>query len=244
MKKKIIVGNQKMNFNVSQAEFFISQIKDNINTQECDVVIMPNITALDRVGQLIEDTNISLGAQNVYFEDNGAFTGETSVEMLAALNVKYILVGHSERRKFMDETDEIVNKKVIKILQKGITPIICIGETLNERKNNETNEVLKKQIIKALKNVENTKNIIFAYEPIWAIGTGKTATSLQINETFKYIRNVISNILVQDISIIYGGSVKPSNIDEIINIDGVDGVLVGGSSLTNDFVAIVNFEEK
>ncbi len=248
MRKKIIAGNWKMNYCVNKAEEFVSQIKDTINTNEVDVVICPNFVALDRISDLIDGTNISLGAQNVYFEDKGAYTGETSVNMLAAVGVKYCIVGHSERRQYFNETNEIVNKKAKKLLEKDISPIVCVGETLEERESNKMFEVVEKQVIESLDGIENisiANKVIVAYEPIWAIGTGKTATAQQANEMCKYIRDVISKMYdeetAQKVRIQYGGSVKPNNANEILNMSDIDGALVGGASLTNDFVAIVNY---
>ena len=248
MRKKIIAGNWKMNYCVNKAEEFVSQIKDTINTNEVDVVICPNFVALDRISDLIDGPNISLGAQNVYFEDKGAYTGETSVNMLAAVGVKYCIVGHSERRQYFNETNEIVNKKAKKLLEKDISPIVCVGETLEERESNKMFEVVEKQVIESLDGIENisiANKVIVAYEPIWAIGTGKTATAQQANEMCKYIRDVISKMYdeetAQKVRIQYGGSVKPNNANEILNMSDIDGALVGGASLTNDFVAIVNY---
>ena len=248
MRKKIIAGNWKMNYCVNKAEEFVSQIKDTINTNEVDVVICPNFVALDRISDLIDGTNISLGAQNVYFEDKGAYTGETSVNMLAAVGVKYCIVGHSERRQYFNETNEIVNKKAKKLLEKDISPIVCVGETLEERESNKMFEVVEKQVIESLDGIDKdmiAKKVVIAYEPIWAIGTGKTATAQQANEMCKYIRDVISKMYdeetAQKVRIQYGGSVKPNNANEILNMSDIDGALVGGASLTNDFVAIVNY---
>lgn len=248
MRKKIIAGNWKMNYCVNKAEEFVSQIKDTINTDEVDVVICPNFVALDRISDLIYGTNIKLGAQNVYFEDKGAYTGETSVNMLAAVGVSYCIVGHSERRQYFNETDEIVNKKAKKLLEKDIAPIVCVGETLEERESDKMYEVVEKQVRNSLDGIDKDlvmNKVVIAYEPIWAIGTGKTATAEQANEMCKYIREVIAKMYDEETSqkvrIQYGGSVKPSNASEILNMSDIDGALVGGASLTNDFVAIVNY---
>ena len=237
-----------MNYTANQAENFINEIKDTINTDEVDVVICPNFVSLDRVSNVIDDTKIILGAQNVHFEDKGAYTGETSVDMLISVNVKYVIVGHSERRQLFNETDEIVNKKVIKLLEKDLNPIICVGETLDERNNKKMYEVVETQITNALKDVTDMqmkRNVVIAYEPIWAIGTGVTATSEQAEDMCKFIRNVIAKlyneVVADKVRIQYGGSVKPSNAAEILNMENIDGALVGGASLTNDFVAIVNY---
>lgn len=248
MRKKIIAGNWKMNYCVNKAEEFVSQIKDTINTDEVDVVICPNFVSLDRISDLIYGTNIKLGAQNVYFEDKGAYTGETSVNMLAAVGVSYCIVGHSERRQYFNETDEIVNKKAKKLLEKDIAPIVCVGETLEERESEKMYEVVEKQVRNSLDGIDKElvmNKVVIAYEPIWAIGTGKTATAEQANEMCKYIREVIAKMYDEETSqkvrIQYGGSVKPSNASEILNMSDIDGALVGGASLTNDFVAIVNY---
>lgn len=248
MRKKIIAGNWKMNYCVNKAENFVMEIKDRINTDEVDVVICPNFVSLDRVSDAIDGTNIKLGAQNVYFEDKGAYTGETSVNMLSAVGVSYCIVGHSERRQYFNETNEIVNKKAKKLLEKDIAPIVCVGETLEERENDKMFEVVEKQVKESLDGIDeqSIKNkVVVAYEPIWAIGTGKTATAEQANEMCKHIRNVISNMyseeVAQNVRIQYGGSVKPANANEILNMSDIDGALVGGASLTNDFVAIVNY---
>ena len=248
MRKKIIAGNWKMNYCVNKAENFVMEIKDRINTDEVDVVICPNFVSLDRVSDAIDGTNIKLGAQNVYFEDKGAYTGETSVNMLSAVGVSYCIVGHSERRQYFNETNEIVNKKAKKLLEKDIAPIVCVGETLEERESDKMFEVVEKQVKESLDGIyeQSIKNkVVVAYEPIWAIGTGKTATAEQANEMCKHIRNVISNMyseeVAQNVRIQYGGSVKPANANEILNMSDIDGALVGGASLTNDFVAIVNY---
>lgn len=248
MRKKIIAGNWKMNYCVNKAEDFVSEIKDAINTDEVDVVICPNFVALDRISDLLDGTNIKLGAQNVHTEDKGAYTGETSVNMLAAVGVKYCIVGHSERRQYFAETNEIVNKKAKKLLEKDINPIVCVGETLEEREANTMFDVVEKQVRESLDGIEEAqmkRNVVIAYEPIWAIGTGKTATAEQANEMCKFIREVVAKMynesVAEAVRIQYGGSVKPSNANEILNMSDIDGALVGGASLTNDFVAIVNY---
>ena len=203
MRKKIIAGNWKMNYCVNKAEEFVSQIKDTINTDEVDVVICPNFVALDRISDLIYGTNIKLGAQNVYFEDKGAYTGETSVNMLAAVGVSYCIVGHSERRQYFNETDEIVNKKAKKLLEKDIAPIVCVGETLEERESEKMYEVVEKQVRNSLDGIDKDlvmNKVVIAYEPIWAIGTGKTATAEQANEMCKYIREIIAKMYDEETS--------------------------------------------
>lgn len=248
MRKKIIAGNWKMNNTITEATELVNSIKDGINTDEVDVVLCPNFVSLSTVSDLIDETKISLGAQNVYFEDKGAYTGETSVDMLISAGVKYCIVGHSERRTYFNETDEIVNKKVKKLLEKDLNPIICVGETLEQRNEEKMFDVVKSQIMNALKDVtkeQMKRNVVIAYEPIWAIGTGVTATDEQAEQMCKYIRDVIAEIydevIAGKVRIQYGGSVKPSNASKILNMPDIDGALVGGASLTNDFVAIVNY---
>ena len=248
MRKKIIAGNWKMNNTITEATELVKSIKDGINTDEVDVVLCPNFVSLSTVSDLIDETKISLGAQNVYFEDKGAYTGETSVDMLISAGVKYCIVGHSERRAYFNETDEIVNKKVKKLLEKDLNPIICVGETLEQRNEEKMFDVVKSQVINALKDVtkeQMKRNVVIAYEPIWAIGTGVTATDEQAEQMCKYIRDVIAKIydevIADKVRIQYGGSVKPSNASKILNMPNIDGALVGGASLTNDFVAIVNY---
>lgn len=237
-----------MNNTITEATELVNSIKDGINTDEVDVVLCPNFVSLSTVSDLIDETKISLGAQNVYFEDKGAYTGETSVDMLISAGVKYCIVGHSERRAYFNETDEIVNKKVKKLLEKDLNPIICVGETLEQRNEEKMFDVVKSQVINALKDVtkeQMKRNVVIAYEPIWAIGTGVTATDEQAEQMCKYIRDVIAKIydevIADKVRIQYGGSVKPSNASKILNMPNIDGALVGGASLTNDFVAIVNY---
>lgn len=248
MRKKIIAGNYKMNYTLNQTEEFVLSIKDRINTDEVEVVICPNFISLDRISNILDGTNISLGAQNVFFEEKGAYTGETSTDMLVAAGVKYCIVGHSERRQIFKESNEDINKKVKALLSKDLYPIVCVGETLEQRENNSYYEHIDLQIKKALEGVTKNqvkRNIVIAYEPIWAIGTGKTATASQAQEMCKYIRDIITKMYdentANDVRILYGGSVKPSNAKEILDCTDIDGALVGGASLTNDFVAIVNY---
>lgn len=249
MRKKIIAGNWKMNYTLSQAEDFVTSIVNQINVDDIDVVLCPNFVSLDRVYDLISNTNVKLGAQNVYYEDKGAYTGEISIDMLISAGVEYCLVGHSERRQYFNETDDIVNKKVKKVLEKDLKAILCVGETLEQRNENKMFEIIENQLKEGLKDITKEqvkRNIIIAYEPIWAIGTGVTATSLQAQEMCKFIRTVISKMynenIAENVRIQYGGSVKASNIKELLDMEDIDGALVGGASLTNDFVAIVNYD--
>lgn len=250
MRKKIVAANWKMNFTANEAEEFVSNIIDSINTDEVDVVLCGNFTILDRINNLLDGKKVKLGAQNVYFENKGAYTGEVSSQMLYSLGVDYCIVGHSDRRGLFNETNEIVNLKVKKLLEQGIVPILCVGENTKERNDNKTFEVIENQITNSLKDIskEDVKKVIIAYEPIWAIstaGTGVTATPEQAEEMCKYVRDVIKNIygesVSEDIRIQYGGSVNSKTANEILNKDNIDGALVGGASLTNEFIAIVNY---
>lgn len=246
MRKKIIMGNWKMNYTTLQAEEFVTSIKDRINTDEVDVVICPNFVSLETVSNIIDGTHVKLGAQNVATEEKGAYTGETSAEMLLGVNVTYCIVGHSERRTLYQETDQMVNQKVKKLLEKDITPVICCGETLEQREKEQQEEVIKQQLTEDLKGLSasQVEKIVIAYEPIWAIGTGKTATPEQAETMCAYIRHILETLytkeVAQKVRIQYGGSVKPSTVTEILNKENIDGVLVGGASLTEDFVAIVH----
>ncbi len=249
MRKKMIAGNWKMNYTINQGEDFIYSIIDSINTDEVDVVICPNFTLLDRFSDIFEEKRVSLGAQNVYFEESGAFTGEVSAPMLKALNVKYCIVGHSERRTIFNETDDMVNKKVKALISNDIIPIICVGEKLEERNNSSMFDIVERQIKGALKDIDDNnvrKNIVIAYEPIWAIGTGVTATADEAEEMCKFIRKTVGNMFsssaAESVRILYGGSVNPKNASEILSKENIDGALVGGASLKNDFISIVNFE--
>ncbi len=237
-----------MNKTISEAIDLVNEIKESINTNEVDVVLCPNFVALSSVSDVIDGTNILLGAQNVYLEDKGAYTGEVSANMLISAGVKYCIVGHSERRQYFNETDEIVYKKAKKLLEKDLNPIICVGETLEQRNTEKMFEVVESQVTNALKDITKEqikRNVVIAYEPIWAIGTGVTATTEQAEQMCKFIRDVVAKlydeVVADKIRIQYGGSVKPSNASEILNMPNIDGALVGGASLTNDFVAIVNF---
>lgn len=248
MRKKIIAGNWKMNNTISEAENFVSSIIDRINVDDVDVVICPNFVCLETVGNLLDGKKVSLGAQNVYFEEKGAYTGEVSADMLVSAFVDYTIVGHSERRTYFGETDEDVNKKVKILLSRDIKPIICVGETLEQREEGKHLNLVKMQVINALKDIDEksvSEKVVIAYEPIWAIGTGKTATAGEANEMCKFIRSVIAEIysekVAQKVRIQYGGSVNSKNASEILNMSDIDGALVGGASLKEDFVSIVNF---
>lgn len=247
MRKPIIAGNWKMHKTIAEALEFVSDIKDRVNNEKVEAVICAPFTLLKDLKEATKGTSIKVGAQNMHFEEKGAFTGEISPLMLKELDMDYVIIGHSERRQYFNETNETVNKKVLKALEVGIDPILCVGETLEEREAGNTKDICKVQVEKALENVskEDIAKVVIAYEPIWAIGTGKTATSEDANDVIAYIRQVVSNLykdLANEVRIQYGGSVKPSNVGEIMNQSDIDGALVGGASLeANDYIQLVNF---
>jgi len=244
----IIAGNWKMHMTNKDVIEYIDSFKNMVSDTDVEIVLCPPFTLLEQTKELTHNTNIKVGAQNMHWEEYGAFTGEVSPLMLKELNIEYCIIGHSERRQYFNETDETVNKKIKKALEHGIKPIVCVGETIEERKAGETESLIKRQITKALEGVEGSKlkEIVIAYEPIWAIGTGETATAEEANRVIAYIRKIVKDLYGEDISeeirIQYGGSVKPNNIEDLMNQDDIDGALVGGASLKADsFVEIVNF---
>ena len=246
MRKKVIAGNWKMNMLPNEAMNFINGIAPVANSADCDVVLCVPYTDLFYSLLTVQETKVRVGAQNMHWETSGAYTGEISAEMLKCINVEYVIIGHSERRQYFAETDETVNKKVIKAVQTGLIPIVCVGETLEQRENGETNEIITAQTRKALEGIEKEKlnSIIIAYEPIWAIGTGKTATANDANNSIKEIRKEIEKIYGKDIAdgviILYGGSVNKDNCKELFNTSDIDGALVGGASLkVSEFEEII-----
>ncbi len=248
MRKKIIAGNWKMNNTITEGVEFLNTIKDKINTTDVDVVFcVPSINITSTL-EVLKNTNISVGAQNMHFEDKGAFTGELSAKMLVDAGVKYVVVGHSERRQYFGETDEIVNKKTLKAIENGLVPFVCIGETLEQREQGITIDLVRTQTKVALNNVkkEYAKNVVIAYEPIWAIGTGVTATSQQAEEVCSEIRKVLVEIYdettANEIRIQYGGSVNGGNASELFAMPNIDGGLVGGASLKPEFEKVVNYK--
>jgi triosephosphate isomerase (TIM) len=247
MRKKIVAGNWKMNKTPAESIDFIKSIKDKIDTNKVDVVFCVPSISLTSVIEAVKGTNIQVGAQNMHFEENGAFTGEISSDMLKSIGVKYVIIGHSERREMFNETDEIINKKVKKAISKNLIPILCCGETLKQREQGITVDLIRQQIKIGLQDVskEDAKNVVIAYEPIWAIGTGVTATSQQAEEVCKAIRTLIAEIFDEQVAntvkIQYGGSVSGANATELFNMGNIDGGLVGGASLKPEFEQIVNY---
>lgn len=248
MRTPIIAGNWKMHYTVEQAVKTIEELKPLVKEANCEVVVCPTFVCLDAVVKAAEGTNIKVGAQNVHFEEKGAFTGEIAPGMLEALKVDYVIIGHSERRQYFNETDETVNRKLKACYAHNLVPILCVGESLEERETNITEEVIERQMKLDLLGLtpEQVEKIVIAYEPIWAIGTGKTATADQANETIAFIRKCVANFYNAEVAgkvrIQYGGSVKPSTIKEQMDKSDIDGALVGGASLIPaDFAGIVNY---
>ncbi|ASS90313.1 MULTISPECIES: triose-phosphate isomerase [Aeribacillus] len=238
MRKPIIAGNWKMHKTLEEAKSFVKEVKSLVPPQDkVDSVICAPALFLGQLVELAEGSELKIGAQNMHFEESGAYTGEISPVALADIGVDYVIIGHSERREMFAETDETVNKKVLAAFKHKLTPIVCVGESLAEREAGKTNEIVGDQVKKALAGVDASavKNIVIAYEPIWAIGTGKSSSPEDANEVCAHIRGVIADIYSDDVAnevrIQYGGSVKPENIKDFLNQPEVDGALVGGASL-------------
>lgn len=248
-RKKIIAGNWKMNMTPSQAVELVNTLKPLVVNDEVDVVFCVPAIDLVSVMEATKGTNIQVGAENMYFEDKGAYTGEIAPAMLTDIGVKYVIIGHSERREYFAETDETVNKKVLKAFEYGLTPIICCGETLTQREQGITLDWIRQQIKIAFLNVtaDQAKTAVIAYEPIWAIGTGKVATTEQAEEVCAAIRACIGEIYdeatAEAIRIQYGGSVSAASAPELFAQANIDGGLVGGASLKPDFGKIVNYKQ-
>ncbi len=245
MRRKVIAGNWKMNMLPNEAIDYVNALAPLVKESPNEVIICVPFTDLFYTLLTVQETNIHVGAQNMHWENSGAYTGEVSADMLKAINTEYVIIGHSERRQYFAETDETVNLKVKSALEKGLKPIVCVGETLEQREAGKTAEIITNQTAKALEGLttEDLDNIIVAYEPIWAIGTGKTATADDANESIKQIRNEIKTKFgTDDVTILYGGSVKPENARELFTMSDIDGGLVGGASLNaENFSKIVNF---
>lgn len=247
-RKTIIAGNWKMNKTPSETKAFAEQFKAILpKTKWCDIVVCAPTVDLSAAVRAFKDSRIAVGAENVYFEKSGAYTGEISADMLADLGVRYVIVGHSERRALFGETDEIVNKKVLAALEAGLNPIICVGESLAQREMGVTMELIALQVKSALAGVsaEQMRRCVIAYEPIWAIGTGKTATAEQAEEVCAQIRKVIGEVygeaVAEATTVQYGGSMNAKNCEELLSKKDVDGGLIGGASLkAPDFAVIVN----
>lgn len=246
MRKPIIAGNWKMNKTIKEGLEFIEEVKGQTEG-DVEVLVCASFTLLKDLKLATKGTNIKIGAQNMHYENSGAFTGEVAPANLVEIGMDYVIIGHSERREYYGETDETCNKKVLKAIEVGIDPILCCGETLEEREADKTMDKVKGQIVAGLAGVkaEDLAKVVIAYEPIWAIGTGKTATAEQANEVIAYIRQVVRDIygdLADQVRIQYGGSVKPANVAEIMGQSDIDGALVGGASLKPaDFLGLLKF---
>ena len=251
LRKAIIAGNWKMNNTPAQTTALINEMKPLVADADCEVVLCIPFVDIPAAVEAAKGSNIKIGAENVHFKDSGAFTGEVSADMLLELGVEYVVIGHSERRTYFGETDQTVNLRTLKALEKGLKPIICVGETLEQRELGYTETLLKYQTKMALTNVtaDQLKNVVIAYEPVWAIGTGKTATADQAEEVCAFIRATIAKLYTQAdadaVTIQYGGSMNDGNADELLSKTNVDGGLIGGASLVAEkFAAIVKAASK
>ncbi len=251
MRRPIIIGNWKMNNNVSDSIRLITELKGMLSgKQDAEVAIAPATTSLHPADIALAETSISLAAQNVHFEENGAYTGEVSASMLLDLNCKYVIVGHSERRQYFQETDELINKKVKAVLEHEMNPILCVGENLTQREEGKTLAVIEEQLRVCLRGIhdEQASRIVIAYEPVWAIGTGKAATPEMAQEVHHFIRGILENMYSKNVATamrtVYGGSVTPKNIGLLMKQSDIDGALVGGASLNAEsFVDIIQYGE-
>ncbi|MBP5648719.1 MAG: triose-phosphate isomerase [Clostridia bacterium] len=250
-RKPIIAGNWKMNMTNEQAKVLIEGLKPLVkDAKKTEVVICVPYTDIATAVSLCTGSNIKVGAENVAWAEKGAFTGEISADMLLELGTEYVIIGHSERRQYFGETDSSVNARLKTAVAKGLKPIVCVGETLEQREKNRTKSVIRKQVTVGLADLseEDILNTVIAYEPVWAIGTGKTATSEQAEETIKFIRGVIAKMYTRKIAnkvrIQYGGSMNPKNVKELMAMPNIDGGLIGGASLkAEDFSLVVNFDK-
>ncbi len=249
MRKKIIAGNWKMNTTATEGKVFIEKLLQKKLSEKVDIVVCVPFTHLCSVGKMLKGSSMKLGAQNMYFDENGAYTGEISPLMLLDLGVEYVILGHSERRSLFQEDDELINRKLQSALAHGLKPILCVGENLEERETGKVQKVLSYQLRKGFDNLsrQEASQVVIAYEPIWAIGTGKTASDEEAEETIFFIRKTMGEMydseFSENIRIQYGGSVKPSNIKGLMNMNNIDGALVGGASLNvEDFEQLVNYE--
>ncbi len=248
MRKKVIAGNWKMNILPNEAISMITELTPLVKDADVEVILCVPYTDLFYSLLTAQGTNIKIGAQNMHFEEKGAYTGEISASMLKSIGVEYVIIGHSERRAYFAETDETVNKKIKAAFAHNLNPIVCVGESLEQREQGIAFDVIESQVEKALEGLtkDQVQNTIIAYEPIWAIGTGKTATKEDANESIKKIREKISKIYGQNVAdrviIQYGGSMKPENAKELLNMPDIDGGLIGGASLkAESFANIVNY---
>ena len=251
-RKKLIAGNWKMNNSNKEALELVNNLKGLVkDVKDRDIMIAPTFTCLSDVHNAIKGTNIKLGAQNLYFEEKGAFTGQISADMLLAVGCEYVIIGHSECRDIFGEKDELINKKVKRALDKNLIPVLCVGEHLEEREKGITSDIVSTQTKEAFKGLSDAeaKKVVIAYEPVWAIGTGKTATPQDADDVHKTIRETLKSLYNESVAegmiILYGGSVNEKNANDLLNMPNIDGALVGGASLVADkFARIVNYVAK
>ncbi|MGD9107871.1 MAG: triose-phosphate isomerase [Gammaproteobacteria bacterium] len=247
MRTPIIAGNWKMNKTIDEALALVKEIHYGLTTPpEAEIIVAPVFTALNTVAEFLKNSFISVAAQNIFWEDTGAYTGEVSGLFAKDAGAEYVIIGHSERRQYFNETDETVNKKIKAALKHQLIPILCVGETLEQREANQVEEIVRQQVTQGLVSfsANDIDKLIIAYEPVWAIGTGKTATPAQTEEVHAIIRKIIAEQfgteLAEKMRILYGGSVKPSNSKELLALENIDGALIGGASLkANDFIEII-----
>jgi len=234
--KPIVAANWKMNFTIDESLNLIDEIIKRSPSVEAKIIFFPNYISLQSVKQKLVDTAYMVGSQNVHHDESGAFTGEVSASMLSILDLDYVIIGHSERRQYFNESDDQVNQKIKRALDVNIKPVVCIGETIDERKSGKTTEVLNRQLNKAFDEIDvlSANKIIVAYEPVWAIGTGVSADENQVLEAHALIKQTLVSIFSENIPILYGGSVNASNAFELINLNNVDGFLIGGASLKSE----------
>jgi triosephosphate isomerase (TIM) len=252
MRTKVVAGNWKMNNDLNGSINLISEIKKGLNGKilKATAIVCPPFTSLESANTLLKDSDVKLGAQNMHFEEDGAFTGEISPSMLKSVGCEYVILGHSERRTIFGELNQVINKKIKTAIKHGIKPIFCIGETLEERENGTTFKVIETQVSEGLEGLSETElsTMIIAYEPVWAIGTGKVASPAQAQEVHKFIRDLIAKLIsasfAEKLVIQYGGSVKPDNSKELLSQPDIDGALVGGACLKADsFIKIIESAE-
>lgn len=247
MRKPFIAGNWKMNMTVESGKKLIKELIPLVKDANCDVALCVPAILIPEMVQAAKGSNIAIGAENVHWAQSGAYTGEISADMLKDYGVKYVIIGHSERRQYFGETDESVNKRTLAALNANLTPIVCIGETLEERESGKTESVLSRQLDLGLKGVEDITKLVIAYEPVWAIGTGKTATDEQAQETIAFIRKKVGELFcpkcAEKLIIQYGGSMNAKNCKGLMAQPDIDGGLIGGASLKLDFATIVNYDK-
>ena len=246
-RKAFIAGNWKMNMTAESGKQLITELKPLVKGAKCEIALCVPAILIPAMVKAAKGSKIKIGAQNVHFAKSGAYTGEISADMLKEYGVKYVIIGHSERRQYFGETDQTVNKRTLAALENELTPIVCVGETLEEREGNKTEKVLARQLETGLNGIEDITKVVIAYEPVWAIGTGKTATDGQAQETIAYIRKKLGKLFgvrnANKVRIQYGGSMNANNCKGLMAQPDIDGGLIGGASLKTDFATIVNYDK-